>query len=487
MEGVAEPRSVIQEQQAPLPLVVDLDGTLLRTDLLVESLVALLKEKPSQIFLLPFWLLKGKAHLKAQLAARVTLDAGAIPYREDLIDYLRAEHSRGRTLVLATAADAQFALRVARRLELFDMVLSSDGETNLSGRAKRERLIEEFGERGFDYIGNSCNDLPVWFAARKAVLVDPNERVLAGICADGGTEIDRIFRDRRGALRNCLRALRPSNWLKNLLVLGPLLIAHRIEPEAIGRLLLAFAAFGCIASCGYIINDLLDLRADRRHPHKRLRPFASGALPLSYGLAMIPGLFAAGCLLGLFVSDLFLIELLAYFALSLTYSLALKRIVVLDVIVLAGFYSLRLLAGCAAVSILPSHWLLAFSTFLFFSLALVKRYGELMLMNRVEENHRAARGYERGDAELLAAMGIASGYLAVLVLALYISSKEAPMIYRRYELLWFLCPLLFYWISHVWLVAHRGKMPDDPVVFALNDRLSRILGALIVGVIALAL
>ena len=254
----------------------------------------------------------------------------------------------------------------------------------------------------------------------------------------------------------------------------------------LGKAVLMFLAFGCFASSGYLLNDLLDLSADRRHPQKRLRPFAAGDIPLSYARTMIPVLFGLGCILGWLLSPLCLGVLLTYFVLSVTYSLYIKKVVLLDVIVLAGLYTIRIIAGSAAVGIWPSYWLLAFSTFLFLSLALVKRYGELVIMRIVEGENAKARGYEINDAELLAAMGISSGYLAVLVLALYITSGTAQVLYGRHELMWFLCPLLLYWISHVWLITHRGRVHDDPLVFATRDRTSRILVLLMLATALLA-
>jgi 4-hydroxybenzoate polyprenyltransferase len=275
--------------------------------------------------------------------------------------------------------------------------------------------------------------------------------------------------------------------LKNLLVFVPLCAAHRVfEVDLLTKALLVFLAFGCFASSGYLLNDLLDLTADRRHPQKRFRPFASGDLPLSYALAMIPALFGLGCILGRLLSPLCLEILLIYFALTVAYSLYLKRIALLDVTLLAGLYTIRIMAGSAAVGIWPSYWLLAFSMFLFLSLALVKRYGELVIMRGIEGKEAKARGYEITDRELLAAMGIATGYLAVLVLALYITSGTAQVLYGRHELMWFLCPVLLYWISHVWLNAHRGRMQDDPLVFATKDPTSRILILLMLAIAILA-
>jgi 4-hydroxybenzoate polyprenyltransferase len=332
---------------------------------------------------------------------------------------------------------------------LFEYVFASDGRANLSGKARRNRLIEQFGPEGFNY-----EEAPE--SGRRPMIY--------------------------------ISALRPRQWIKNLLVFAPLLAAHRFDdPVLFGRACIAFLAFGCMASSGYLTNDLLDLAADRRHPSKKLRPFAAGDVPLGYAFFAIPALFCSGALLGGLLSKLFLGAVLAYFAISLTYSLYAKAIVILDVIVLAGLYTMRLLAGSAAVGIWPSHWLLAISTFLFFSLALVKRYGELAVMRRIDGDQAKARSYESSDGELLASMGVASGYLAVLVLALYINSEKAQALYGRYQLIWLLCPLLLYWVSHIWLIAHRGRMPDDPVVLAFRDRTSRILLSLMLAVAIFAL
>jgi len=419
--------------------VVDFESGLVKTDLLLESFIALIKQRPRRFFSLPLWLLKGRAYFKQQVARLVSLDVDVLPYHVELLGYLKSRRSEGCPVILSTDGDMRHAQQVADHLNVFDSVMASDS------------LTSEFGEEGF-------------------------ERVEPGREAIGKKNlVDR------------LKPLRLQHWLKNLLVFVPLLAAHRIaEDDFLLKLVLAFFAFGCFASSGYMMNDLFDLAADRHHPAKRLRPFAAGDLPLSYAFAMIPLLIGIGCLTGLLVSRLFLATAATYLALSVTYSLWFKRIVLLDVVVLAGLYTLRILAGSAAVTIWPSHWLLAFSTFLFFSLALVKRYGELAVMKRIEGDHAKAREYELTDAELLSAMGVASGYLAVLVLALYINSEKAHSLYGQYELMWFLCPLLLYWISRVWLIAHRGRMPDDPVVFAAQDRTSRLLFLLMLIISVLA-
>lgn len=482
METTADLRPVgSEEQPARSPaLVVDLDGTLLKTNVLLDSFLALFRQQPACLLALPGWMLKGKAHLKQQIARRVSLDAGLLPYREQLLDYLKVQRARGRTIVLATGGDMQIAQQVADHLKLFDLVLASDGHTNLTGERKQRRLVDEFGEKGFDYVGNEGCDLAVWASARKAVVVNPSPRVRSRVARV--TEVDRIFEDRKKGFADYLKALRPQQWLKNLLVFVPLLGAHRADEIALlGKAFLAFVAFGCLASGGYLMNDLFDLAADRRHPRKRYRSFASGDLPLSYAFRVIPVLVVLGCLVGTLVSPMFVAVALIYFGLSATYSLYARQIVLMDVLVLAGLYTLRIIGGSVSVTIWPSQWLLAFSTFLFFSLALVKRYSELAL------NHVQARGYEPSDQELLASMGIASGYVAILVLALYINTATAHALYMRYEVLWGLCPLLLYWISHVWLSAHRGKMPDDPIVFATSDWTSRVLVLLMAATVALAL
>ena len=470
---------------APPVLAVDLDGTLLKTDLLLESLLVLLHEKPQYIFVLSIWLLRGKAYLKRQIARRVSLDLSVLPYRNEFLHFLGRERAEGRSLVLATADDELLARQVADHLKIFDLVLASDGVTNFSGKAKRDRLVAEFGEKGFDYAGDNRRDVPVWASARKAIVVGANPRVRSS--AGRVAQIERVFEDRRKSPLEYLDALRPRHWLKNILVFVPLCAAHRVnEIDLLRKALLIFVAFCCFASSGYLLNDLLDLSADRRHPQKQFRRFAAGDLPLSYALVMIPVLSALGCVLGRLLSPLCLEVLLLYYALTVIYSLYAKKIVLLDVILLAGLYTIRIVAGSAAVGIWPSYWLLAFSMFLFLSLALVKRYGELVIMRSLEGQQAKARGYELKDGELLAAMGTASGYLAVLVLAFYISSATARVLYGRRELIWFLCPVLLYWISRVWLIAHRGRMHDDPLVFATKDPTSRVLILLMLAIVLFA-
>ena len=456
------------------PLVVDLDGTLIKTDLLLESVCSLLRKEPLALLALPIWLLKGRAHLKREIARRVQLDPALLPYRTELLDYLRVEHDKGRSIILATASDEQFAKHIADHLKLFDMVLASDGITNLAAERKRARLVAQFGERGFDYVGNESRDLAVWSSARKATVVSRNPRLKQA--AVKVSQFESAFEEPDASVAEYLGALRPQQWMKNILVFVPLFAAHLFtEPILLVRAIIAFVAFCCCASSGYLVNDLCDLPADRHHPSKRLRPFASGRLPLAYGFAMAPVLAVFGCLLAGLLSGLSFGVVVLYFIVAAAYSLSLKKNVLLDVFTLASLYTLRIIEGGLAAAVPLSVWLLAFSMFLFLSLAFIKRYAELVIMRGVDGDQAKARGYEMSDSALLVATGTASGYAAVLVLSLYIASGSVKVLYSTHEVLWLVCPLLLYWIGYLWLVAHRGKMYHDPLVFAVRDRTSRIL------------
>lgn len=471
----------------PLPaLVVDLDGTLIKTDLLFEAICRLLREEPSALFAIPFWLLKGGAHLKRELARRVQLDPALLPYRTDVLDWVRAERGKGRQIVLATGSDERLAKAVANYLKVFDLVQASDGATNLSGENKRTRVVAEFGNKGFDYVGNESRDLPVWSSARKAIVVNPNPGFIQTVAKVA--TIEKSFLDRGANLSEYLKALRPQQWSKNVLVFVPLFAAHFFnQPALLARTIIAFMAFCCCASSGYLINDLCDLPADRHHPTKRLRLFASGRLPLAYALAMAPILAALGCILAALLSEASLGILVLYFALTVAYSVRLKKVVLLDVIILASFYTLRVIGGGVAIAIWPSVWLVGFSMFLFISLAFMKRYAELVIMRAVDGDHATARAYRLSDTELLATKGTVSAYACVLVLAIYIAGGAVKTLYSTHQVLWFVCPLLLYWIGYLWLVAHRGEMQQDPMVFALHNRTSRILILLMVAAALIAI
>ena len=455
------------------PLCVDLDGTLIHSDLLLESALALLGRNPLYLFAIAFWLLRGKAHLKREIARRCEIEVATLPYNAALVEWLRAERAQ-RRLVLCTASDAGYAHAVAAHLDLFSEVLASDGRSNLSGRHKAARLVERYGDRKFDYAGNTRVDLAVWRHARQGVVVGPSASL--GKAAARVTTVERVFERERRPVRIWTRALRLHQWLKNLLVFLPLLAAHRLfSLDAAAHAAAAFIAFGLCASGVYLLNDLLDLASDRRHPRKRERPFAAGTLPLTAGLVAAPALTLAAFALALAIAPLFALTLLGYYVLTLAYSFRLKRIVMLDVVVLAALYTIRIVAGAASIAQPLSFWLLAFSMFIFLSLAMLKRYTELRVLQANGWNNAEGRSYRVDDLGLIQSLGAASGYLSVLVLALYINSTASEALYHRPEVLWLLCPLLLYWISRAWMVAHRGQMHDDPVIYAMVDRVSRVV------------
>ncbi|MBI4544074.1 MAG: UbiA family prenyltransferase [Gemmatimonadetes bacterium] len=472
---------------APLPpLCVDLDGTLVATDLFWEALVAFLRQRPASAWRVPLWLLRGRAFLKQELTRRVPFEPADLPYREEVLGFLREQRAAGRELILATAADRAAAERVAAHLGLFSGVLASDGQTNLIGPRKLEALERLLGERGFDYVGDAAADLPVWRAAREPVLVAPSWRVrrLMRREAPGA----RLLSPRAGGAAALFRALRPHQWVKNFLLFVPLLLAHQLgEPDMLLRVGLAFLAFSLCASGAYVTNDLLDLQHDRRHPRKRRRPFAAGLLSIPTGLLTGPLLVAAGFAVAALISrPSFLAALGVYLVLTSAYSLWLRQVLILDVLVLAGLYTIRLLAGGMAAAVPVSPWTLAFAVFLFFSLAFVKRYSELRALRATEQARANGRDYGIDDLPLLASIGPASGYLAVLVLALYINSNEVGALYRHPQVLWLVGPCLLYWITRLWFLAHRGELPDDPVVFALEDRVSYVIGGIVSVLVLLA-
>ena len=468
-----------------IPLCVDLDGTLTPVDTLHESLLRLTRQAPIAILSLPFWLRLGRARMKREVALRTTFDAALLPLNSELVAWLRAERNAGRRIVLATAADANVAEQIAGRVELFDEVIASDGVRNLSAEAKRAALVERFGEKGFDYVGNERADESVWRSARTAFVVGS-----AGLAARAGrvAQVGRVFAAPRSSAKVWLKAIRLHQWVKNALIFLPALLAHQIfAPHVILRSVGAFVAFGLCASSHYLINDLLDLSADRSHPRKRNRPFAAGSLSARSGLVGSAVLFCASASLALLVGWKFAGVLAAYYVLTWAYSLRLKRAASVDVMTLAGLYTIRIIAGSAATNIPLSFWLLAFSVFIFLSLGFVKRYTELDDARQAGKTSTAGRGYMATDLPLVMTLGVAAGYCTVVVMALYINSTDSQLLYRHNKPLWLICPLLLYWISRVWLLTTRGQMHDDPVVFALRDRLSLVVLALLGLVVMLSI
>jgi 4-hydroxybenzoate polyprenyltransferase len=471
----------------PPPLVVDLDGTLIKTDLLWESLARLLRRNPFQLFPVLFWWTRGRAFLKKKLAARVTIDPATLPFNEPFLAFLREQKRTGRKLVLATASDREMAMPVANHVGLFDEVLGSNGKTNLRGPNKLKVLTEKFGESGFDYAGNAAPDLAVWRGAREAIVVNAGRLLVKriGRCVNPGL----IFAPDSSSFDELVRCLRPHQWIKNAIVFAPALAAHRLmELPLLLRNFWAFLVFCVCASGVCMLNDIMDLDADRRHPAKKLRPFATGNLPLPVGLVGGPLLWVTGLFLAAQLSWVFAGVTALYLLLAMNYLWWAKRVVLLDVVFLVGLYTIRLVAGQAATDIVLSTWLLTFSTFIFLSLALVKRYVERCAAKQVGAGQFAGsgRGRKVRGLDVVVFSGAGSGCLAALVLALYVYSQPATLRYAHPGWLLLGCPLLLCWLSHIWLAACRGRMHDDPLDFALHDPVSYIIGVLSFSILWLA-
>jgi 4-hydroxybenzoate polyprenyltransferase/phosphoglycolate phosphatase-like HAD superfamily hydrolase len=468
-----------------LPIAIDLDGTLLHTDTLHESAVNLLHHHPLQVLLLPFWLMQGKAHLKQKLSEYVTLNPATLPLNPELIEWLKEQKVLGHRLILCTAADHKIANAIAAHLGFFDEVMASDGQTNLAGEKKKDALVLRFGEQGFIYAGNSNADLEVWKSAAKAVVVNADEKLIKK--ASDLVEIDKVFAPQPITFNSWRRVLRIHQYLKNILLFVPLAAAHQIgNIESLLLLLLAFVSFSLCASSVYITNDLLDLDSDRQHPRKCHRPFTSGVVPISYGVMLAPICLITSFALAILVGANFFAWLLAYFIVTVAYSLRLKRYALIDCLTLAALYTLRIIAGAAAVAISLSFWLLAFSIFVFLSLAFVKRYAELQIQIAHGNMQAHGRGYHVEDAPLIQTLGITAGYASVLVLALYLHSEAVMVLYNTPQFIWGSIPLMLFWISWVWLKAHRGEMHDDPIVFAVRDKSSLMTGVIFIATFIIA-
>ena len=462
-----------------IPLVVDLDGTLLCTDLLLETGMAFIKRRPLNFYKPLIWLVKSKASLKEALATRTNIDVTVLPYDQDVIELIKTARSDGRRVVLATASHYTLADRIAEYLQLFDQVLATDSKGNLSAHCKRDLLVKHYGEQGFDYAGNSHDDIPVWESARRAYVINPGKGVERRALSLGNVE--KVIRSNTPALNDWLKALRLHQWMKNLLIFVPLLASHQLtNPLLLWQGILGFIVFGLCASSVYLLNDLLDLADDRRHHIKRHRPFAAGRLSIKSGLIACPILLAISFTASFLLLPLPFAEVLAgYYALTLAYSLALKRLMTVDVIVLAILYTVRIIAGAALFELELTFWILAFSMFMFLSLALVKRCAELRgAQSNGHEEQTLGRGYFPSDIGMISSLGASTGYISVMVLAMYIQDETATGLYTSPQVIWLACPLLLFWITRVWMLVHRGQMNDDPVVFAIRDRVSLVVGGL---------
>lgn len=465
------------------PLAVDLDGTLIYSDLLFENIVYSITSSPLKFSYAVKDLAYGKAAFKAALAKSFEFDPAVLPYNTDLLD--RLQQLKDREIVLCTASDKIIAQKIADHLNIFSDVMSSDGLTNLSRDAKANSLVQKYGKGGFDYIGNSADDLVVWEVADRSWVVNASNHVLKSAQEQG--RVEAVFPRHVPTIKTWAKALRMHQWVKNILVFLPLLAAHNVADFAmLAMAVLGFFAFSLTASGVYIVNDIIDLAADRSHPTKRLRAFAAGRISIPQGVLAAILLFSTGLLLGTLVSAAFLGWLLIYAAATTAYSFFLKQVVLLDCFVLAGLYTLRIMAGGELLNNSLSLWLICISVFTFISLAFVKRYTELTQQKSDSASRIKGRGYLVSDAPLVMAFGVASGYAAAVIMGLYINNPSVRDLYQSPELIALTIPVLCFWNSWIWLKATRGEMDQDPVMFAVKDRLSLICGALFVAILGAA-
>ena len=476
----------IPAEQADLtrPLCVDLDGTLIKSDSLFDAVCQFLRCNPFGFWQLGRWLAVGRARLKAEVASQAPLDPAELPYNAELLQFLHAEHRRGRQIYLTTGADGPLAERVAAHLDIFDGVLASDGVTNLTSVLKLDLLKERFGE--FDYIGNSRADLPLLANARQAMVANPTPALRIAL-HQGHIPVARTFLHKQPLAPTLLKAIRIHQWAKNILLFVPLLLSHKLRPEAIGAVIAAFFCFSFMASANYIFNDLLDIESDRRHPVKRFRPFAAGDLPVAGGAALALALIVVSLALLPVLPHQFLLWLAVYIASTAAYSLYFKQVALVDVLVLSGLYTLRLLAGGAATRTEISPWLAAFSIFLFLSLAMVKRFSELENLRERGASETHGRGYVAGDLDQIRSFGTSSATASVLVFMMYIARPDVTVLYKHADRLWLIVPLMLFWLYRAWLLGSRGEMNEDPVLFALRDRVSLAVGACVLAMALLAL
>ena len=484
-----------------IPLCVDLDGTLVKSDTLVDSVLVLARQNPRALLSIPGWLAKGKAAFKRHVTHAVTLDVAALPYNKPLLEFLFHQHTAGRRIFLATAADRTLADRIAAHYQIFEDVLASDGSNNLAGENKLQAFRQRFGEE-FSYIGNARPDLPILVGCREPMVANPDASLMSGLRAARVLPA-HIFRDQAPPLTVFLKATRLHQWAKNTLIFLPLLLAHSWNrPHALGAVLgavIAFFSFGLCASATYIVNDLLDLEADRKHHSKSRRAFASGNLSAITGVGIVVCFLLASVFLALALplvvartgavlpSPWGMITWLGIYAVTTTaYSFVLKRVVLMDVIVLSLLYTIRIFTGSAASGVPVSNWLGGFSVFFFLSLAFVKRFAELENLKMRDKAPSNGRGYILADIEQLRSFGTASGYASVVVLMLYIWSLDSHL-YHHPGRLWLLLPVVLMWVSQLWLLASRGELNEDPVVYAITDKRSLFLGVLVMIVVALAI
>lgn len=475
----------------PKPLCVDLDGTLIKTDCLFETLLGSIQQNPVTLFKVPQWLAQGRPTLKARLAELFKPDIPHLPWNDAVVDFVKEQKQQGRQILLVTASHKLVAEAIATHIGLFDEVLATESGVNLKSHNKAKLLIEKFGEGNFDYIGNESCDLPIWKAAGSALIANSTAS-LEQKARNQNLAVDRIGDPDSNLFKAAIKACRPHQWAKNALLFVPILTAHMYgDAQLLLNTILAFISMGMCASTVYVLNDLLDLESDRKHHSKKRRPIPSGKLPIHVSLFLPPVLLVSSyCIAWFALNPTFTALLTLYLFITSAYSLYLKQKILVDVFLLAGLYSMRIIIG-SSVACEPngplfagfielSNWLITFSTLFFLSLAMAKRYSELHNLAQTDRERPAGRSYHINDRPLISQLGVTSGFLAVLVFALYIHSDKSTALYHNPEALWLICPSILYWVTYVWLVTTRGKMREDPVTFAIKDKISYLVGIAIV-------
>lgn len=453
----------------PHPLVVDLDGTLVRSDLLIETAFSELSRRPHSVVDMARALKESKASLKHRLSEPADFNPAVLPYDEEVLKVIKAASAQGRPVYLASASHERLVSAVADHLGLFTGWFATNQTTNCAGEVKAAILVDAFGEGGFDYIGNDKADLPVWRHAAKAYAIRTPNSVTQQLSSH--SDVEHLTHE-RPTWRTWARLLRVHQYAKNALVFVPLFADHLLNVTNAVQALLAAIAFSLCASSVYLLNDLVDLQDDRAHRTKCRRPLACGEIPLSQALVVIPLLLVLAFAVAGSISWAFTGVLALYYALTTAYSFVLKRKMILDVIALSGLYTMRLVGGAVAISAALSPWLVTFMMSWFLALALVKRYVELIGRRATNLPDSKSRDYRNADASMVGALAAAAGINALTLLALYISSPSVQSLYTRPEVLWLAAPTLTYWMARVLMLAHRGVMHDDPVVFALKDKVS---------------
>lgn len=454
-----------------VPLCVDLDGTLVATDTLWEGLAALLFKRPYMLFHVILWVLKGKAHLKQKVANFAECSAQDWPIRQEVLDYIGSAKKSDRKVYLVTGAAQSTAVELSEHLGVFDGVFHSDEDKNLTSHRKAEKLLTEFGEAGFDYVGNSREDIAVFDIARKGIVVSPDGAARRWQELNDGEEIKVPL----PSPLTIFKSIRVHQWAKNLLIGVPLVLDHNLfEMQAVIFAIIAFFSFSFFASSVYIVNDLSDLKADRAHAKKRHRPLASGAMSIPVAAATWFALVSASIALASMLPIQFMMVLALYAVVTTAYTFVLKRKLLVDVFTLAGLYTIRIIAGAVATYSELSFWLLAFSIFFFLSLALVKRFVEVSELDVNDDSNVAGRGYSGVDAAMLTQGGISSSFAAAMVLVLYIHSSEVTGMYTKPWMIWPLVPIILYMQLRIWILAGRGQVHEDPVIFIMRDWRSQL-------------